>query len=92
MKLIFDKAYQFLNVIITNYVMITNRKKKKKTTDGWTIYTRIQYVYRKKNIVLAIIIGIGSCAYRKRVFVCFSKYCDIADNQNNAAFKSIGLI
>lgn len=41
MKLIFDKAYQFLNVIITNYVMITNRKKKKKTIDGWTIYTRI---------------------------------------------------
>lgn len=29
MKLIFDKAYQFLNVIITNYVMITNRRKKK---------------------------------------------------------------
>lgn len=41
MKLIFDKAYQFLNVIIINNVMITNRKKKENDRRLDNIYSYI---------------------------------------------------
>lgn len=76
MELIFDKIYHVLNIITTNFCD-DYKLRKKKESDRWL--DNIYYVYWKKKYC-ACHFGIGSCTYRKRVFVCFSKYCDIANN------------